>query len=354
MEGKSTTERYKLIAAIVLGVVAVASIGFLFFGDSFSSPKVASNNKNNNSTKTSSTSKPITTVPQQNDDPTIGATIAEVVYSQTAPPSVGGGRNIFDIYIPPTPTPTPIPVIVQTPTPKPPLDLYSVSPANVFAKTSDFTIQANGDKFTPDSRISFDNNELPTKYISPQQLSATVPAAFIFTDGARLIMVRTPGGLYSNTGTLNVMAPPMPNYLYVGLIGDKRYKDDVALMRNKNDTKDLFSIRLNETINEKTENRFKVISISEREIVLIDKILKIKHPLPYTTGGNTSTSTSNNPGSFPQNNQRGFPQGAIPGIPNDIQRYQPPQQVSSDDDEDDEKPNPTVKTVPVPSATKRP
>lgn len=355
MEGKSTTERYKFIAAIVLGVIAIASMGYLFFGDSFSSPTVTNNNKNNNSSKTSSTPKPNTTAQQQNDDPTVGTTIAEVVYTQTSQPSVGGGRNIFDIYVPPPPTPTPIPVVVFTPTPKPPIDLFSVSPANVFAKTNDFTIQVTGDKFTPDSRISFDNNDLLTKYISPQQLTATVPASFISTDGGRQIMVRTSGGLYSNTATLNVMAPPMPNYLYVGLIGDKRYKDDVALMRNKNDAKDLFSIRLNETINAKNENRFIVISISEREIVLMDKILKIKHPLPYTTSVSTSTSTSNNPGSFPQNNQRGFPQGSIQGIPDNIPRYQPPpQQVSSDDDEDDEKPNPTVKTAPVPSATKRP
>lgn len=353
LEGKSKSEKYKLIAAISLGAIAILSIGYLFLGDTLFGPSPIVR------TTASPTPKKNTQTGQNNKT---GAEpegpIVEVNYSGAiVPAAVGGGRNIFDIYIPPTPAPK---VYVPSPTPPPPppdFDLNAVSPANVYAKTGDFTIQAIGDKFTPESRISFDNNDLPTKFISPQQLTATIPASFIAADGGRQIMVRTPDGKHSNTATLNVMAPPMPNYLYVGLIGDKRYKDDVALMRDKNNPKDLFSIKLNETINEKTENRFKIVSISEREVVVIDKTLKIKHTLPYTTGtpgSNQGAGTGpGNDSRFPQMNQRGVPQGEIPGIPSNIPRYQPPQQQQrANDDEDDD--DDTVKPAARPAPTKRP
>jgi hypothetical protein len=340
IEGKSKTERNKIIAAIVLGVLALVSLGYMFFGDSFSSRGSANANGNNSNrnTRSSSTTRNNAPTQEQTEEETISDNIAKLVYERIAPPSVGGGRNIFDIYIPP---PKPSPVYTPpppSPTPKPPQDLYSISPANIFARTSDFTIQVMGDKFTPETKIVFDNNELPTRFISPQQLSATVPASLFATDGARQIMVRTPDGmLYSNTATLNVMAPPVPNYLYIGLIGDKRYKDDVALLRDKNDAKILFSLRLGETINEKSDNRFQVVSISEREVIVIDKQLKVKHSLPYTTGDKTNAS-NNDLNQFQRPNQRGFPQ-EIPGIPSNIPRYVPPQQQKGDDDDDDDNPN---------------
>lgn len=334
MEGKSKTERNKIIAAIVLGVLALASLGYLFFGDSFSSRSSANANSNNHNTRTSSSTRNNTPTQEKNENETIGDNITKLIYERITPPSVGGGRNIFDIYIPPPPTPTPIPVVIPSPTPPPPQSLYSISPANVYARTGDFTIQAMGDKFTPETKIVFDNNELPTRFISPQQLTATVPASLFATDGARQIMVRTPDGmLYSNITTMNVMAPPLPKYLYVGLIGDKRYKDDVALLRDEKDAKILFSLRLGETINEKSDNRFQVVSISEREVIVIDKQLKIKHSLPYTTGDKTNAS-NNDPNQFQRPNQRGFPQ-EIPGIPSNIPRYVPPQQQKGDDDDDD-------------------
>lgn len=357
LEGKSKSEKYKIIAAAALGAIALLSIGYLFLGDTLFGPTpVATTNKNNNKSNTTQGNK--NQLPNKGDVAPEGP-IEEVKYTGAiVPAAVGGGRNIFDIYIPPTPPPVVVVQPTPTPTPRPPQVLDAVSPANVYAKTGDFTIQAIGDKFTPETRISFDNNDLPTKFISPQQLTATVPASFIAADGGRQIMVRTPDGmLYSNTTTLNVMAPPMPNYLYVGLIGDKRYKDDVALMRDKNNPKDLFSIKLNETINPDKENRFKIVSISEREVVVVDKTLKIKHTLPYTTATPGTTQGAGagqgNDTRFPQMNQRGVPQGSIPGIPDNIPRYQPPQQQQrANDDEDDD--DDTVKPAARPAPTKRP
>ncbi len=339
MQSNSKTEKYKLIAAIALGVIAVGSIVFLFFGDSFFGSSTASN-KNGNTAKSSPTpSRNNSTVQTQNEEAeTLAAIIEPIVYNPSTPPAVNGGRNIFDIYIPPPPTPTPIVMVTPTPPPPPPLTLTGIQPANVYARTpTDFTVQVFGDKFTPETRISFDNNDLPTKFISPQQLTAVVPASLIYTDGGRQIMARTPDGrLYSNYGTMNVMVPPMPNYLYVGLIGDKRFKDDIAILRDKSNDKDVFSIKLGQVVKEKTENRFKVISISERELILIDKTLNIKHIVPYMTdskavGGNAG---GNYPPGF-QPNPRVVPQGEIPGIPSNIPRYQPPQPKKDDDDDDD-------------------
>ena len=69
------------------------------------------------------------------------------------------------------------------PTPPPPVLLAPLSPANAYARSPEFKLDVAGDKFTPETRIFVDGRELPTKYTSPQQLSATIPAAFISTWG---------------------------------------------------------------------------------------------------------------------------------------------------------------------------
>ena len=94
-------------------------------------------------------------------------------------------RNIFAFWVPP---PKPVPaqkIETPSPTPPPPVLLASLSPANAYARSPEFKLDVAGDKFTPETRIFVDGRELPTKYTSPQQLSATIPAAFISTPGAR-------------------------------------------------------------------------------------------------------------------------------------------------------------------------
>ena len=120
-------------------------------------------------------------------------------------------RNIFIYYEPPPPVQKGSVVPTPTPTPVPPVLLAGLSPANVYARTGDFTLEISGDKFTSQLRVVIDNNELPTRYINPQQLSATVPAAIIANPGGHQVMLRSPDGkTYSNTTTLSVAAPPTP------------------------------------------------------------------------------------------------------------------------------------------------
>jgi hypothetical protein len=190
------------------------------------------------------------------------------------------GRNIFAFYVKPviavvTPsTPTP------TPTPTPPVLLASLSPATVYARTGDFTLEISGDKITSQLRVVIDNNELPTRYIGPQQLSATVTAALIANPGTRQVMLRSADGkIYSNASTLSVNEAPKPNYSYIGIIGTPRYIDTAILQDKSN--KETLNVQRGDLIG----GRFRVTSISEKEVVVVDNNLKIKHSLAMTTQG---------------------------------------------------------------------
>ncbi len=315
-EVPSTFERYKPIIAIAVGVLALLMLARMFFGSS-SSPtsNTAKRNANSRSSLSSSSrTANITDAPslspaqlrQQQEEyiPT------PVVYEHTMPNVPEAGRNIFAFYTPPPPpvkAPTVAVVTVpSTPTPpQPQLILASVSPANIYARTSDFPLEVTGDKFTPAARINVDGRELPTRFISPQQLSATVPASLIVGDGARQITVRTPdGALFSNTATLNVQPPPTPNYVYVGIIGGPRY-NDTAVLKDKT-SNDLLNVQRGDIVG----GRFRITSISERELVLTDTSLRVKHTLQFT--GDAATSA-----------------GGIPSVRNSP----PPSPVQSDNDE---------------------
>lgn len=189
-------------------------------------------------------------------------------------------RNIFAYYEPPKPvvvTPTPPP---PSPTPTPPVLLASVSPANVYARTADFKLEVAGDKFTPAMKIFVDGRELPTSYKNPQQVSATVPASFITAPGARNVIVRTPdNSLYSNGATINVAAPPTPNYSYIGIISPDNRVADVALVQDKSN-RNVVSVYKGDVLS----GRFRVTSISEKELVLTDTTLKIKHTIAMSEG----------------------------------------------------------------------
>ena len=144
------------------------------------------------------------------------------------------------------PPPKPVPaqkIETPSPTPPPPVLLASLSPANAYARSPEFKLDVAGDKFTPETRIFVDGRELPTKYTSPQQLSATIPAAFISTPGARQVMVRTAdNSLYWNPATLNVAEAPRPNYSYVGVIIKMTRVGDTALVQDKSN-KSILSVQ---------------------------------------------------------------------------------------------------------------
>jgi len=284
-ESKISNDQKKLILAIGLGIAAIIALWWTLFGfGGKSTPKsnaarvpAASPSPDIRSQRTKTGGDADLTP----DD------LRPINYPGSSPVVPEARRNVFAFYVPPPPAPSPPPP-PQTPTPTPPVLLAAISPSNVFAGTADFSLDVTGDKFTPAVHVVIDGRELPTRYRSPQQLSATVSAAMIATAGQRQVIAKTSDGkLYSTSATLIVTAPPKPNYTYIGIIGKPRHIGDTALLQEKA-SKEILSVQRGDVLS----GRFRVTSISERELVLVDTNLMIKHTLSLTNEGER--------GAFPQ------------------------------------------------------
>jgi len=313
LEGRTPAERNKLIAAIAFGALALILVARMFFGgDDTPPPRASSNSRNPKATAANgTTANGVNGDSQLDGDPSLQIP-REVVPTRVSYNVPDAGRNIFAFYVPPVkPTPNPADLATPPPTPEPtpPMMLSGISPPSVTARTGDFTLQLSGDKFTSQSRVYVDGQELPTTFTSEQQLSTTVPAALISAPGARQIVVRTPdNSLYSNPTALNVSAPPTPQFTYVGILGGSRYNDKAIL---KNQSNELVTVQRGDLVS----GRFKVTNISTRAVEFTDAQLQIKHTLPYVEGRATG--------------------GNNPSASNPSPRFQPPK-PPDDDDGDDE------------------
>lgn len=274
-------EKKKLISAAVLGLAALVVLYWVFIG--FDS-----------GTRTTTTARPqpspspprAAQTTQRPNGPAVSpevlnaAKLTEVIYETSPSNAAEAKRNIFAYYEKPVPVVTASPTPTPTPTPPPPVLLASLSPSNVYARTADFKLEVAGDKFTPAMRVYVDGRELPTAYKNPQQVSTTIPAAFIANPGARTVTVRTPDNqLFSNDATINVAEPPTPNFTYIGIISPQNRVADTALVQDRNN-KGVLSVYKGDVIG----GRFRVTSISDKELVLVDTALKIKHTLKMTEG----------------------------------------------------------------------
>ncbi len=374
-EGKTPTERNKLIAAIVLGVMAVIALTYTFSGMFFSSKKKPTVTVSVSPTPTPKTS---TTGDTQNaslpsqEDVNFQYTTTPVIYNPDKFYAPDPGRNIFAFYEPPPPTPyvTPVAVVkpptaepLPSPTPPPPIQIGFVTPQSVYSGSKTFRLEVSGDKFTPDSVILFNGSQLPTTYISPQKLVADIPANLISDEGAKVVTVIAPGGLYSNNISLNVQAPPTPGFQYIGMIARKRYNNDTAYFQEEGKQTPI-SGRLNDVVG----GRFRLVSISPEETIFEDVNLGFKHKLALyrpAPGQNTASNNPNtprmiSPNGIPNRVPRGdngtqfnnqynqpaptynAPQVEIPGIPSNIPRYNPtpqkqqtPAPKTNDEDDDD-------------------
>ncbi len=368
-EGKTPAERNKLIAAIALGVMATIALTYTFGGMFFSSKKKTTVKVSVSPTPTPTIS---TTGDTQNaslpnqEAMNFGYQTTPVIYNPGNFYAPDPGRNIFAFYEPAKPTPyiappsipkTPTPIPPPSPTPPPPILVGYVSPQSVYAGSKTFRLEVSGDKFTPDSVILFNGSQLPTTYVSPQKLVADIPANLISNEGARVITVIAPGGLYSNNISLNVQLPPKPGFQYIGMIARRRYNNDTAYFLE--DGKKLpVSGRLNDIVGA----RFRLVSISAEETIFEDVNLGFKHKLALYRP-EPGKSAGNNPRTPGQISPNGLPRGInsdfnnqyspsnpgtyvapqnIPGIPNSIPRSnqtpQPQQKLppTVDDDVDDD------------------
>src|ERR1044072_5158984 len=228
-------EKKKLIFAGALGLGAILVLYWALIGfDSRPTPTTrptASASPSRSTTTATQRTAPAAQVSQQVVD---AAKFAPIVYEPSSYSRPEAKRNIFAYYEPPKPAPVVQTTPIPTPPPPPPILLASVSPSNVYARTADFKLEAAGDKFTSEMRIFVDGREMPTAYKSPQQLSTTMPASMISAAGARQLVVRTPAqSLFSNQLTVNVAAPPTPNFAYTGNIGTQNRINDTALVQDR-------------------------------------------------------------------------------------------------------------------------
>ena len=360
-EGKSPAERNKLIAAIVLGVLAVGALTWGIILPMFASKKrttstqtptptvnVATNPSPNNNAPP----PPVEPVPNQSEIDSVYQS-TPVVYnigSFSAPPP---GRNIFAFYEPPKPTPfspTPTPPPPTPPTPTPPTPpkytIYSVSPGSRYAGQDGFLMRISGADFDENVRILFNGTPLATNFISPQGLTAQVSENLIASSGSKQISVVSDEG-FSNIFNFNVQIPPKPEIQYIGMISRKRNNNDTAYFQKKGRNEKPFSARLNDVV----ERRFRIKSISVKEVVFEDTQLGFQHKLalyrpkpgerstfrgggndrrrgnfvPYRPNNRRRVNT-NNPRRTttrtPTRTNTTRPQ-KIPGIPDNIPRYKP-------------------------------
>lgn len=304
-EGKTPAERNKTIAAVALGVIALFFVLRMFLGSSSTSTTNTNTNRRARASNTNTTGAGRAATSGNQSDPANAAPDPSLVVPQpvdyrplAAPDAPSAGRNIFAFYVAPTPAPKPPATLPPaTPEPTPPLLITGVTPSNVYAKTGEFALQVNGDKFTPQSRIYLDGQELPTRYTGAQQVATTVPASFIAAPGGHQIMVRTPDGLlFSNSVTLNVTPPPAPTYTFVGVLIRPRGNDTAMLKDPKGE---LISVQRGDLVG----GRFRVSSISARSVELTDQQLKINHTISYSdprAGQNPPSSRGNSPQPQPQ------------------------------------------------------
>jgi hypothetical protein len=351
-EGKSPTERNKIIAAGVLGVLSLISL-YLAFGRAL----FGSGSSVTATVTVSPTPKPVGSPPPADaftlpnaDEQAFIDTTTPVVYDPSLHSAPDPGRNIFAFYEPPPPTPfvpTPIPTPpLPTPTPTPPMSIVMITPQNVYEGSRGFRLEITGDKFTPDTQIFFSQSPLPTTFVNPQRLVAEISANLIVGEGPRQIIVQTPNGkLYSNQIFLNVQARPRPQFQYIGAKLAARSNNDTAYFQEQGRPTPV-GARLNDIVG----GRFRLVSISAEETVFEDVNLGFRHKLPLYRPAPGSTGASGQPsGGFvpgantmyiPNPNYNGQP-SSIPGIPDGIPRYVPPQppqpaQKPDVDDEDDD------------------
>ena len=353
-EGKSPNERNKIIVAIVLGVFALGSL-FIAFGGTrmFSSTTKVT-------VTASPTPKASASVPINPNDLKMPSQTAQMLNDSTTPisccrvlPGPEAGRNIFAFYEPPEPTPyspTPLPTPVPpTPTPTPHIYIAAVNPTSVYAGSKGFRMDVAGDRMLPDAKVYLSQTELRTTFVNEQRVTAEVPAGLISSEGPRQLIIQTPDGKkYSNMFTVTVQAPPRPQFQYIGMIARKRSNNDTAYFMEPGRQTPL-SARLNDIVG----GRFRLISISAEETIFEDVNLGFKHPIQLFrpapgTAASSGPPRPNFPGgdSFqqftPPTNYQVPPGQSIPGIPDNIPRYVPPnpntnrpQQPQKDKDEDD-------------------
>jgi hypothetical protein len=214
-------------------------------------------------------------------------------------------------------------------------------------------LEISGERMLPNAKIYLSQSELATTFVNETRIVADVPANSITSEGPRQIIIQTPDGKkYSNQFILNVQAPPKPGFQYIGMIARKGANNDTAYFMEPGKQTPI-SARLSDIVG----GRFRLISISAEQTIFEDVNLSFKHPVPLfrPPPGTAISTTPPRPGFQggetyipfnPNSNFQVQPGQSIPGIPDNIPRYVPPnanrpqqpQKQDVDDEDGDGKP----------------
>lgn len=358
-EGKTKAERQKIIAAIILCGACLIVLFFAFGRGIFggSSPATAAKPTPTPRTTAGRTNPGQPAMPSMEDQMREMMALP-VVYQPSMYGAPDAGRNIFAFYEPPLPTPyqpTPVPpepIVTPPPPTPPPIQIAVINPQSVYAGSNGFRLDISGDRFTPETKIYFEQQEIPSSFISETRMTADIPSVLIRNEGRRTILAQTSDGTKtSNVAGFEVQAPPQPQFQYVGMIARARSNNDTAYFQETGKQTPT-GARLNDVVG----GRFRVVSISSAETILEDVSLGFKHKLPLHSPPPTAATSQPFPGgdrrgtsprretftpvnpempSQPATNQR------IPGIPDNVPRYVPPSansnrpQTKDDNDDND-------------------
>ena len=343
-EGKTKSERNKLIAAMALGGACLIVLFFAFGRGMFSGSPTPTAAKPSPTPRTTAKNRSADLELPSPEDQMLDMTTQPIVYNRASFNAPDPGRNIFAFYEPGKPTPvvpTPIPVRSMTPPPPEPtpdIILAAVNPQSVYAGASGFRMEIAGDRFTPDTKIYFEQQELPSSFISEQRMTADIPGILLRNEGGRSVMAQTADGTKrSFPVTFNIQPAPKPAFQYIGSLLRKRSNNDTAYFKEPGKEMPT-SARLNDIVG----GRFRLVSISAEKTVLQDINLDFNRvTLDLVVPTASVTSQPSSPGGVP--GRGGFPgrqtytpmnpnptlptqptNSRIPGIPDNIPRYTPP------------------------------
>jgi len=87
--------------------------------------------------------------------------------------------------------------------------ITSIAPNSKIAGTGAFTLTVNGQNFIPSSIVQWNGNNRTTTYVSPTQLTVSIPASDILTSGTALVTV-TNGTTISNSNVFTIDPAGVP------------------------------------------------------------------------------------------------------------------------------------------------
>ena len=175
-----------------------------------SATSTATNTNTPTQTNTLTVTPTPTSTPTKTPSPTATATPTPTVTQTFAPTPTATPTNTLTETPTETPTQTPTDTPTDTPTqtPNPQPALNGVVPAVIAAHSPLSMVTLSGENFIPASQVTIGGAAVPTTYLSPTELTATLPESSLTSPGILQLTVTnpSPGGGTSSEAALSVVS----------------------------------------------------------------------------------------------------------------------------------------------------